>query len=50
MEKGKKKCCCKANIIKVDNHIICERYYLEIKQGIKEQQKIIEELTGGEII
>ena len=48
---NKKKCCCKSNIIRVDNHIICEKYYEDIKQGIKQQLEIIEELKklNGEI-
>jgi hypothetical protein len=44
------KCVCGALIVLNDGHLICENYLENIKQGIKEQQKIIEELTGGEII
>jgi len=50
MEKNKIKCCCKADMIRVDNHIICEKYYEDIKKGIEQQQEIIDELNSEEIL
>ena len=44
-----KKCCCGADMIMVDNHIICGRYYEHIKEGVIKQQEIIEELENGGI-
>jgi hypothetical protein len=40
----KAKCKCGSRIVCVDEHYICERYYEHIKQGIKQQQDIIQEL------
>jgi hypothetical protein len=46
MEKKIIRCKCGADMVKVDNHVICEKYYEHIKQGIKQQQQIIDELQS----
>ena len=38
------RCKCGSLIICVDGHYICEKYYEDIKQGVQEQQDIIQEL------
>jgi hypothetical protein len=47
-------CCkCGSRLVQNDGHYICERYLEDIKQGVKQQQEIIDELNGlndGEII
>ena len=43
------KCKCGSIMVESDGHYVCNRYFEEIKLGIKKQQEIINELTGGEL-
>ena len=45
-----KLCKCGSRLCLNDSHVVCERYLEEIRQGIKEQQDIIDELQNGEML
>ena len=44
------KCKCGCMLVMNDNHLICSSYLQDIITGIKQQQEIIEELNGEDII
>lgn len=45
------KCKCGSEVVCIDNHYICERYFEHIKKKVEEQQEVIEgyeSIVGGE--
>ena len=42
------RCKCGENMVCVDGHYICNKYYTHIRMGIEEQQEMLEALSGGE--
>jgi len=40
------RCKCGSKMIFVDEHLICENYYQHIKEGIEQQQTLIEDIVG----
>lgn len=40
-EKPKPRCRCGSRIVEVDNHFVCERYFLQIKKGLEETERML---------